>query len=106
MAFNSLLNNMELVKKIYLHFTKGDQRTEMTKEEFAACSQQMSHMTPLEIDILFNLCGFLSNSSGRITYNDLEKVAPYRPTKAVLMRPIAEVKAVEVSTRLVVTGVR
>ncbi|XP_022645155.1 calcium-binding mitochondrial carrier protein Aralar1-like isoform X2 [Varroa jacobsoni] len=95
MAFCSLLNNMELVKKIYLHFTKGDTRTEMTREEFAATSAQMSHMTPLEIDILFNLCSFLSNSSGRITYSDLEKVAPYRPTRAVLLRPIAEVKAVE-----------
>lgn len=96
MAFNSLLNNMELVKKIYLHYTKGDTRTEMTKEEFTATSQQMSHMTPLEIDILFNLCGFLGNGGGRITYSDLEKVAPYRPTKAVLLKPIAEVKAVEV----------
>lgn len=95
MAFNSLLNNMELVKKIYLHFSKGDTRAEMTKEEFAYTAQQMSHMTPLEIDILFSLCGFLNQSSGRISYSDIDKVAPYRPTKAVLMRPIAEVKAVE-----------
>lgn len=95
MAFCSLLNNMELVKKIYLHFTKGDTHTEMTKEEFVATAQQMSQMTPLEIDILFSLCGFLSKSAGRIDYQDIEKVAPFRPTRAVMLRPIAEVKAVE-----------
>ncbi|KAH7950927.1 hypothetical protein HPB52_003135 [Rhipicephalus sanguineus] len=31
MAFNSLLNNMELVKKIYLNFTKGNSSLEVTK---------------------------------------------------------------------------
>lgn len=64
MAFNSLLNNMELIKKIYLHFTKGNTSLEVTKEEFLYAAQQMSQVTPLEIDILFQLSGFLHQSTG------------------------------------------
>ncbi|KAL3210654.1 hypothetical protein MRX96_036938, partial [Rhipicephalus microplus] len=64
MAFNSLLNNMELVKKIYLNFTKGNSSLEVTKEEFLYAAQQMSQVTPLEIDILFQLSGFLHQSTG------------------------------------------
>ncbi|XP_067138502.1 calcium-binding mitochondrial carrier protein Aralar1-like isoform X2 [Centruroides vittatus] len=94
MAFNSLLNNMELVKKIYLHFTRGNTNLEVTKEEFLSASLQMSQITPLEIDILFELSGFLHHHTGRITFEDLEKIAPYRPTRHVL-RPITEMKAVD-----------
>lgn len=57
MAFNSLLNNMELVKRIYMTFTKGNLQLEMTKEEFLYAAQQMSQITPLEVDILFQLAG-------------------------------------------------
>lgn len=94
MAFNSLLNNMELVKRIYQTFTKGNLQLEMTKEEFLYAAQQMSQLTPLEIDILFHLAGFLHQRTGRVSYIDLERIAPYRPTR-YLSKPIAEVKAVE-----------
>ncbi|XP_067140843.1 calcium-binding mitochondrial carrier protein Aralar1-like isoform X2 [Centruroides vittatus] len=94
MAFNYLLNNMELVKKIYLSFTKGNTNIEVTKEEFLYAAQQMSQITPLEVDILFQLAGFLHADTGRVTYEDLEVIAPYRPTK-FLSRPLAEMKAVE-----------
>ncbi|KAF8788513.1 calcium-binding mitochondrial carrier protein Aralar1-like [Argiope bruennichi] len=94
MAFNTLLNNMELVKKVYLNFTKNNTALEVTKEEFLYAAQQMSQITPLEVDVLFQLSGFLHADTGRITYDDLEIIAPYRPTK-FLSRPIAEVKAVK-----------
>ncbi|CAG2101443.1 unnamed protein product [Medioppia subpectinata] len=94
MAFNSLLNNMELVKRIYLSFTKGNHQLEMTKEEFLYAAQQMSQLTPLEIDILFHLAGFLHQRTGRVSFIDLERIAPYRPTR-YLSKPFAEVKAVE-----------
>jgi len=75
MAFNSLLNNMELIKRIYLNATNGNRSTEVTKgklflnifsnliydqfltvsEEFLQSAQMMSQITPLEVDILFLL---------------------------------------------------
>lgn len=58
-AFNSLLNNMELVKRIYLNVTNGHRNQEVTKEEFMHSAQVMSTMTPLEVDILFQLCDVL-----------------------------------------------
>lgn len=90
-AFNTLLNNMELIKRIFLSFTKGNIHIEMTKEEFLYASQQMSHISPLEIDILFQLSGTIHQSTGRITYQDLELIAPLHSTK-YLSKPIAEVK--------------
>lgn len=93
MAFNSLLNNMELVKKIYLSHTKGNINREVSREEFLYAAQQMSEMTPLEIEVLYNLAAIVSGISGKINFADLEKIAPYRPTR-FLSKPIAEVKAV------------
>uniref|UniRef100_A0A4D5RA99 Calcium-binding mitochondrial carrier protein Aralar1 n=1 Tax=Scolopendra viridis TaxID=118503 RepID=A0A4D5RA99_SCOVI len=93
MAFSSLLNNMELVKKIYLSFTKGNQNQEVTKEEFLYAAQQMSQITPLETDILFQLVDLLHHT-GRIAYSDLEVIAPERTTKS-LFKPIKEMKAVQ-----------
>ncbi|PSN30622.1 Calcium-binding mitochondrial carrier protein Aralar1 [Blattella germanica] len=59
MAFNSLLNNMELIKRIYLNATGGNRNHEVTKEEFLHSAQMMSQITPLEVDILFLLCDLL-----------------------------------------------
>lgn len=92
MAFNTLLNNMELIKRIYLNFTKGAPAVEVTKEEFLYAAQQMSQITPMEIDILFSLADLL-HTNGRITLHDIERIAPYRPVR-YLAKPFAEVKAV------------
>lgn len=62
MAFNSLLNNMELMKKIYLNATHGNRSESITKDELLFSAQTMSKITPLEIDILFQLTGVLHQS--------------------------------------------
>ncbi|GAB6032358.1 Calcium-binding mitochondrial carrier protein Aralar1 [Chamberlinius hualienensis] len=91
-AFNTLLNNMELVKKIYLTYSKGSHELEMTKEEFLNSAQQMSQITPLEVDILYQLAGFF-HQRGRVSYNDLDRISPENVTRT-LSRSIKEVKAV------------
>lgn len=62
MAFNSLLNNMELIKRIYLNATNGHRYQEVSKEEFLHSAQMMSQITPLEVDILFHLCHLLHHT--------------------------------------------
>lgn len=62
MAFNSLLNNMELIKRVYLHATSGHRTEPITKDELLLSAQTMSQITPLEIDILFQLTGALQQS--------------------------------------------
>ncbi|XP_047503160.1 calcium-binding mitochondrial carrier protein Aralar1 isoform X3 [Pieris napi] len=113
MAFNSLLNNMELIKRVYLNATNGHRTQEVTKEEFLHSAQMMSQVTPLEVDILFTLCDLIHNSngpttvptslvqsdtnptrhSGRIVYNDLNTITPEQYFKQVTNR-VAEIKAV------------
>lgn len=50
---------MELVKRIYLNVTNGHRTQEVSKEEFMHSAQAMSQMTPLEVEILFQLCDVL-----------------------------------------------
>lgn len=91
-AFNSLLNNMELVKRIYLNVTHGHRTQEVSKEEFMHSAQAMSQMTPLEVEILFHLCDVL-HQTGRIVYNDLYAIAPEQYFKQITNR-LAEIHAV------------
>ncbi|KAK6631068.1 Calcium-binding mitochondrial carrier protein Aralar1 [Polyplax serrata] len=92
MAFNSLLNNMELIKKIYLNATNGNKLQEVTKDEFLHSAQMMSQITPLEVDILFHLCHLL-HQTGNIVYNDLQIIAPEQYFKHINRR-LAEIHAV------------
>lgn len=57
MAFNSLLNNMELVKRIYLNASQGDRKRPVTKEEMLHAAQTTGQINPLAVDILFQLAG-------------------------------------------------
>ncbi|XP_063360224.1 calcium-binding mitochondrial carrier protein Aralar1 [Cydia amplana] len=93
MAFTSLLNNMELIKRVYLNATNGHRSQEVTKEEFLHSAQMMSQITPLEVDILFFLCDTINNTNGRIVYNDLNLITPEQYFKQVTRR-VAEIKAV------------
>ncbi|XP_063532931.1 calcium-binding mitochondrial carrier protein Aralar1 isoform X2 [Cydia strobilella] len=93
MAFNSLLNNMELIKRVYLNATNGHRSQEVTKEEFLHSAQMMSQITPLEVDILFFLCDTINHTNGRIVYNDLNSITPEQYFKHVTRR-VAEIKAV------------
>ena len=62
MAFNTLLNNMELIKRVYLNATSGNRMEAITKDELLLSAQRMSQITPLEIDILYQLTGVLHQS--------------------------------------------
>jgi len=85
MAFISLLSNIELIKKIYLNATNGSRTTEVTKEEFLHSAQMMSQITPLEVDILFNLCDLL-HQTGKIMYSDLQSISPEQYMKQITKR--------------------
>lgn len=92
MAFNSLLNNMELIKRIYLNATGGNRLESITKDELLLSAQRMSQITPLEIDILYQLTGVL-HQAGRVVYSDLSNIAPEHYTKQITTR-LTDIKAV------------
>uniref|UniRef100_A0AAR2L3X0 EF-hand domain-containing protein n=1 Tax=Pygocentrus nattereri TaxID=42514 RepID=A0AAR2L3X0_PYGNA len=54
-GFNSLLNNMELIRKIYTTMAGHRRDVEVTKEEFIIAAQRFGQVTPMEVDILFQL---------------------------------------------------
>ncbi|KAL7384810.1 hypothetical protein ABVT39_009228 [Epinephelus coioides] len=74
-AFNALLNNMELVRKIYSTLAGTYKDTLVTKEEFVRAANKFGQITPMEIDILYQLVG-LHSHSGRLNHADIERIAP------------------------------
>uniref|UniRef100_A0A8C5CU00 EF-hand domain-containing protein n=1 Tax=Gadus morhua TaxID=8049 RepID=A0A8C5CU00_GADMO len=74
-AFNSLLNNMELIRKIYSTLAGTRKDTLVTKEEFVHAANRFGQVTPMEIDILYQLSG-LHSASGRLNLADIERIAP------------------------------
>ncbi|KAH8232418.1 hypothetical protein KR032_006136, partial [Drosophila birchii] len=114
MAFTSLLNNMELIKQVYLHASEGSRTDMVTKDQILHAAQTMSQITPLEIDILFHLAGAVHQAGSsfllivwyiqkstkiphfcsRIDYSDLSNIAPEHYTKHITHR-LADIKVVE-----------
>uniref|UniRef100_A0A8C5MQE1 Solute carrier family 25 member 13 n=1 Tax=Leptobrachium leishanense TaxID=445787 RepID=A0A8C5MQE1_9ANUR len=74
-GFNSLLNNMELIRKIYSTLAGNRKDVEVTKEEFVLAAQKFGQVTPMEVDILFQLAD-LYEPRGRMTFADIERIAP------------------------------
>ncbi|XP_064204315.1 electrogenic aspartate/glutamate antiporter SLC25A13, mitochondrial isoform X1 [Anguilla rostrata] len=74
-GFNSLLNNMELMRKIYSTLAGSRKDVEVTKEEFIIAAQRFGQVTPMEVDILFKLAD-LSEPRGRVGLVDIEQIAP------------------------------
>lgn len=93
MAFNYLLTNMELIKRIYLNATNGSRTEPVTKDELLHASRIMSQITPLEVDILFQITNAIQQS-GRIVYSDLNHIAPEHYIKRITMR-VTDLKAVD-----------
>ncbi|XP_061579510.1 electrogenic aspartate/glutamate antiporter SLC25A12, mitochondrial-like [Cololabis saira] len=75
-AFNALLNNMELIRKIYSTLTGTSKDTLVTKEEFILAANRFGQITPMEVDILFQLVR-LHSHSGRLKRSDIDRVAPH-----------------------------
>ncbi|XP_051259727.1 electrogenic aspartate/glutamate antiporter SLC25A12, mitochondrial [Dicentrarchus labrax] len=74
-AFNALLNNMELIRKIYSTLAGTHRDPLVTKEEFVHAANKFGQITPMEIDILYQLSG-LHSHSGRLNRADIERIAP------------------------------
>nr|XP_014352793.1 PREDICTED: calcium-binding mitochondrial carrier protein Aralar2 isoform X1 [Latimeria chalumnae] len=74
-GFNSLLNNMELIRKIYSTLAGTRKDVEVTKEEFVLAAQKFGQVTPMEVDILFQLAD-LHEPRGRVALSDIERIAP------------------------------
>uniref|UniRef100_A0A4W5JWA8 Solute carrier family 25 member 12 n=1 Tax=Hucho hucho TaxID=62062 RepID=A0A4W5JWA8_9TELE len=74
-AFNALLNNMELIRKIYSTLAGTYKDTLVTKEEFVSAANKFGQINPMEIDILYQLSG-LHTHSGKLNLADIERIAP------------------------------
>ncbi|XP_038653464.1 calcium-binding mitochondrial carrier protein Aralar2 isoform X2 [Scyliorhinus canicula] len=75
-GFNALLNNMELIMGVYHTITRSSINKHVSKEEFTLAAQELGQVTPMEIDILFQLSDIFEQR-GYITLADLKRIAPH-----------------------------
>ncbi|XP_067907345.1 electrogenic aspartate/glutamate antiporter SLC25A13, mitochondrial [Heterodontus francisci] len=75
-GLNSLLNNMELIIGVYHTIAGSKKNMKVGKEEFTLAAQELGQVTPMEIDILFQLSD-LYKPRGYVTLADLRRIAPH-----------------------------
>ena len=85
-AFHNILNNIDSAKIVYLSASGGKKKTEVGKEEFLSKAQVLTHMTPLEVDILFQLCSL---------FHERGLSGPWRGSLPVEWRVVEDVEIAE-----------
>ena len=75
-AFNNLMKNMELVRRIYQSLSGNTNSYKCTKTEFMVAAQRISQLTPLEVEILFAMAD-LGEADGKMTMVDIERITPF-----------------------------
>lgn len=88
-AFICLLNNMELIKKIYLEASSDNTDKEITKDQFMRSAQQFSQVTPFEVNLLFSMTKAFRDD-GFITMAELDRISPLKES-ALLYRVKAKI---------------
>lgn len=92
-AFNSVLKNTELLKRVYLVASNGNEYQEISRNEYMNAAQFMDIGTPLEVDILFHL-NELINKSPTLILADFQPIAPEQYYTKVNDR-ILDIRAVQ-----------
>ncbi|CAL8113028.1 unnamed protein product [Orchesella dallaii] len=92
-AFNSVLNNIELLKRVYLTASDDDENKEISRKEFLCATQFINVGTPIEVDILFHL-NELINKSPTLILADFQAIAPEQYYTKVNKR-VLDIKAVQ-----------
>uniref|UniRef100_A0A5S6QAI6 EF-hand domain-containing protein n=1 Tax=Trichuris muris TaxID=70415 RepID=A0A5S6QAI6_TRIMR len=94
-AFISLLDKLELVRRIYLTLAKGNLQTALPEKEFLHAAQPYAQVTPLELEILFSFVEMMHTGRREITFEDLTRLQPYPLEGTTYPWPLTTVKAVE-----------
>ncbi|XP_065883416.1 electrogenic aspartate/glutamate antiporter SLC25A12, mitochondrial-like isoform X2 [Dysidea avara] len=87
-AFNQLLGNLDIMEKIVHEAVKSNPNNTATKDKVTRVSQQYAQVTPLQINMLFDLCN-LERREGSIAVSDFNKLLYRDPI--VLPAPKKEV---------------
>jgi len=93
-AINSLLNKMELIKRVYNSIARGNLELKITKEEFLHAAQSYAQITPYEVEILFHIAELAHPGVRTFSMEDLERIDPDRLKRDSHMTRLTNIKAV------------
>uniref|UniRef100_A0A1I7SGX6 Calcium-binding mitochondrial carrier protein Aralar1 n=1 Tax=Bursaphelenchus xylophilus TaxID=6326 RepID=A0A1I7SGX6_BURXY len=93
-AMNSLLNKIELIKRVYISIARGNLDLKVTKEEFLQAAQCYAQITPYEVEILFHIAEMAHPGTRVVGMEDLERIDPDRLKRVTYMTRLTNFKAV------------
>ncbi|KAI6238492.1 hypothetical protein M3Y99_00688200 [Aphelenchoides fujianensis] len=93
-AIDSLLNKMELIKRVYNALARGNLDLRVTKEEFLHAAQSYAQITPYEVEILFHIAELAHPGDRTFGMTDLERIDPERLKRVSYMTRLTNIKAV------------
>eukprot|EP00118_Oscarella_pearsei_P020101 m.216509 g.216509 ORF g.216509 m.216509 type:complete len:702 (+) comp39870_c0_seq6:959-3064(+) len=77
-AFNGVLSNLDLLHEMMKTATSENVKKQITKEEVMGEARRFPQVTPLEVDIMFQLCD-LERKTGRVSLEDFRRLLPHAP---------------------------
>lgn len=86
MAFYDMLQNLSVIQLMFKDATANNKFTELTKEELLRASLKFPTVSPLQIDILFDICTASKPGKGKIASLDIQTLAPKRDPMTVFSK--------------------
>lgn len=76
LAFNEMLDNLPVIQQIFKKLTQDAKFKSVTKEEVLRYAVKDKQITPLQVEILFQVCGLGNPGSGNISLADVNQLIP------------------------------
>jgi len=76
LAFNEMLDNLPSIQQLFRSVTEGDKFKSVTKEEVLRQAARNRQVTPLQVEVLFQLCGLGNPGVGKISLADVNQLTP------------------------------
>ncbi|XP_065053553.1 electrogenic aspartate/glutamate antiporter SLC25A13, mitochondrial-like isoform X1 [Rhopilema esculentum] len=95
LGFNELLDNLPSIQQLFKQLTQDDKFKSVTKEEVLRQAQRNRQVTPLQIEILFQLCGLANPGVGKISLADVNQLVPKQNPLTVFSK-IHEIKKYDI----------
>lgn len=86
MAFYDLLTNLGIITRIFKDAADSNKFTELTKEEILQASLKYPQVTPIQIEILFDICTVPYPGKGKVSLVDTFKLTPKRDPLTVFSK--------------------
>eukprot|EP00794_Sanderia_malayensis_P003007 gene3007-3465_t len=91
LAFNDMLDNLPSIQQMFKYITQDGKFKNITKEELLRQAARNRQVTPLQVEILFQICGLGNPGTGKISLADVNDLIPKKDPMTIFSK-IHEIK--------------